>query len=418
MAARNSLAAIVVFLLPYAFLSRLGPLAGNLYGIWAGMAAAFAVYWYGCVEGRFPLTVTQVLLAGLIGRLIMLPMPPNEDIYRFIWEGKVLTHGFSPWILAPDHPYLAFMRDADWPKINHPHLPTLYPPVAQFVFWVLAVIGPSVMVFKLGFIACEGLAFTAMRSIATVDARTLAICFLNPLLIFEGAGQGHYDGLPMAINLAFFAALALQGPVARRWGPSLLGLGALAKVTSFALAPLILYRYGWKRALAWWAGLAAVVGATLWAVEAFDVLNRFATRFRFNGALPSLVDYGLPFLSAPTRRGILAVLFLASVAAALRLARKSEPAGQALAFMGLLILFFPTLHPWYLIWILPFAALARSRPWLLLTATVYISYEVYARAAVTGSWSENPWLRLPEYLPPLGLWLCQLWRERRDGSAA
>ena len=79
--------------------------------------------------------------------------------------------------------------------------------------------------------------------------------------------------------------------------------------------------------------------------------------------------------------------------------------------MGLMLLFSPTLHPWYLLWALPFAALCLSRPWLLLTGTVLITYEVYGRAHVTGHWQENPWLRLPEYLPPLFLWLYLRWRK-------
>jgi hypothetical protein len=159
--------------------------------------------------------------------------------------------------------------------------------------------------------------------------------------------------------------------------------------------------------------LAAAVGGALWAVGAFGVLHRFATRFRFNGAFSALADFGLPFLSAPSRRLVMAGLFAAAIGAAFRILRKASPARQALGFMGLALLFSPTLHPWYLIWILPFAALTLSRPWLLLSATSLISYEVYARAAATGNWSENPWMRLGVYLPPLGLWLCQAWRERR-----
>ena len=86
---------------------------------------------------------------------------------------------------------------------------------------------------------------------------------------------------------------------------------------------------------------------------------------------------------------------------------------QALVFTGLLLSFSPTLHPWYVLWLLPFAALTISRPWLLLSATSLISYEVYGRATATGLWHENVWLRLPEFLLPLGLWIWLLWRDGR-----
>ena len=85
-----------------------------------------------------------------------------------------------------------------------------------------------------------------------------------------------------------------------------------------------------------------------------------------------------------------------------------EAAPQGLAFMGLLLLFSPTVHPWYALWVLPFAAVSLSRPWLLLTGTAAAAYGAYAAAHVTGRFREIPWLRLPEYLPPAALWL--LWR--------
>ena len=83
----------------------------------------------------------------------------------------------------------------------------------------------------------------------------------------------------------------------------------MAKISSLALAPMLLLSLGWKRASLWGAAIGVAVGGSLWAVGAFTVLGKFATRFRFNAAIPSLLDSALPFLSGDARRNLSMALF-------------------------------------------------------------------------------------------------------------
>jgi hypothetical protein len=160
--------------------------------------------------------------------------------------------------------------------------------------------------------------------------------------------------------------------------------------------------------------VAGAVAAVTWATGAATNLGRFASEFRYNDAVPFLLRNlpGLPD-SAAGPSG-LALLALGGLYLMHRL-RDAAPERQGLAFTGLLLAFSPTVHPWYALWALPFAALSRSLPWLLLTGTVAAAYLVYARAHATGAWTEIPWLRALEFLPPLLLWA---WlRTRRAGVA-
>jgi hypothetical protein len=409
------------FAAPYAALPLIGSTEAHVAQTLVCLGMAFALYWHGCVEDRFRLTPGRILALGLIARVCILPMPPSDDMHRFLWEGKILGHGFNPFVLAPNDPALARLRDANWKLINHASLPSLYPPLAQGVFWLLAKIGNSIPVFKIGFALFDVLGFFALHSLLRIRsrtaadsvsdvARTLSIYFLNPLLIFEISGRGHFESLPILCNILFLGALLSR----KAHAPAFLALGAMAKISSLALAPLLLFSLGWKRASIWGAVIGVTVGGSLWAVGAFTVLGKFATDFRFNAAIPSLLDGALPFLSDGARRHLSMALFAIACLVCLRLLRKAPPERQALWFMGLLLLFSPTLHPWYLLWALPFASLCLSRPWLLLTGTALVTYEVYGRAHVTGHWQENPWLRLPEYLPPLCLWLYLQWKHRQN----
>jgi len=92
---------------------------------------------------------------ALATRLILLPMHPGDDIWRYLWEGYIQTLGFSPFHLPPLAPELAPYRTEWWSLINHPTVSAIYPPITQLGFRGLAAIAPSVLIFKLGFVGAD-----------------------------------------------------------------------------------------------------------------------------------------------------------------------------------------------------------------------------------------------------------------------
>jgi hypothetical protein len=390
------------------------------------------------------LTVLQVFLAGLAARLCLLPMPPSDDLARYLWEGRLWLEGLNPYKLAPDHPALESLREAQGPLfalINHPEAPAIYPPLAQALFAVLAAIHSSWLTFKLAFILIDCLGFRLLLHIpgsgggepSRDGVRLAALHFLNPLLILETAGHGRFESLPLLFSIAFLWALSLRRD---NLAAAMLFLGAMSKMAALALLPALflvpLHRekvadsaapgdasaptapFGRAAASALRACLvaAAAAGAT-WATGAATNLGRFATEFRYNDAIPFLLR-NLPGLPEPAAGPLgLALMALAGLIL-MRVLRDAAPESQGLAFTGLLLAFSPTVHPWYVLWALPFAALSLSRPWLLLTGTMAAAYLVYGRAHASGEWREIPWLRAVEFLPPLLLWAWP--RLRRAGK--
>jgi hypothetical protein len=352
----------------------------------------------------------MTLAIGLALRLCLLPFPPSDDMPRYIWEGKITRLGYNPYALPPSSPQLMALRDENWKGINHKDFPSIYPPLAQGVFAALAAVYPSPTFFKAVFVLFDvgafGLLLLLLRHREDINA-VAAIYFLNPLLLLEVALHGHYDSLVLLCLAAFLLALE-RGKLA--WAALFLFFGASVKILALALLPVLVMQKRVRGTL-YAAVLTAAVAALLKFSGASDALGRFAVDFQYNSALPFVLHLLLGNLlpRAGERWLAFALLGAAGVTAALRL-RGTPPERHALVFLGLLLVFSPTLHPWYLLWILPFAALRRNRPWLLLTGTVAVTYAVYAQAAATGHWREIPWLRLPEYLPPLALWLISLRR--------
>ena len=67
--------------------------------------------------------------------LLMAQPSLSDDIYRYLWDGRVQAHAINPYLYSPDAEELKSFRDANWEKINHKEIQTIYPPFAQVFFY-------------------------------------------------------------------------------------------------------------------------------------------------------------------------------------------------------------------------------------------------------------------------------------------
>ena len=80
--------------------------------------------------------------------LLVFPLT-SDDIYRYVWDGRVQLAGIDPYRFVPLDPALTFLRDAQLfppggpPAINRPGVHTIYPPGAQAVFTAVAFLVPA-----------------------------------------------------------------------------------------------------------------------------------------------------------------------------------------------------------------------------------------------------------------------------------
>jgi len=126
-------------------------------------------------------------------RLLMLPMEPGDDIWRYLWEGMIQWHNHSPYLIPPSAAELAPLRTEYWPLINHPDVSAVYPPLTQLTFRILSGIAESVVLFKAFFVLAD-LAVCQLLLRRFGAAATLLYAW-NPLVIYNFAGGGHYDSL-------------------------------------------------------------------------------------------------------------------------------------------------------------------------------------------------------------------------------
>jgi hypothetical protein len=176
--------------------------------------------------------------------------PPylSDDIYRYVWDGRVQAAGINPYRYIPAAPELAQLRDeAIYPKINRRDwAKTIYPPVAQVVFFLTTRISESVTWMKTTMLGFELVTIWAIAQLLTLLGRPRQLLLLyawHPLVVWEFAGSGHVD----AIAIAFIALAFLVWQKKSDLGAGFtLACATLVKLFPVVIVPAMLKRGRWK----------------------------------------------------------------------------------------------------------------------------------------------------------------------------
>lgn len=195
-------------------------------------------------------TFIIVIVFAALFRLSILFAPPylSDDIYRYIWDGRVQAAGINPYRYVPADASLSQLRDdAIYPKINRrDYAHTIYPPVAQMIYWLTTRMSERVVWMKVIMVACEALALYALTALLASFGQPrerILLCAWHPLLIWEIAGSGHVDAAALAfICLALLARRRERETATGVW----LACAVLVKLYPIVLLPALYRRWSWK----------------------------------------------------------------------------------------------------------------------------------------------------------------------------
>jgi len=422
----------------------IGDLRAQIPRFWAGIFPAFLAYLLAAVYVlRRPAgSVRLILLLALLFRLTMWWSLPSlsDDIYRYVWDGRVQLAGINPYLYPPAAEEVAHLRDALYPGINHKEISTIYPPLVQLFFRLVCALRPDLGTMKFGLLLCEfGLVLLLVKILAQrrQDPRRVLLYAWNPLPLVEVAGSGHSDALGvLLLMLALYwlaggraapAAWALAGAFLSKFLPVLvlpIFWRQLAPAEEVSVLKRWLHRRRWS--LLWFPAVA-VLGFLPYldaGPQLFAGLRVYLLRWRFNDAAFSLF-YGL-YLRLAGNGDPLALAkwtctgaLLLTVLWATR--RGADPYRAAFWVVGAYLLLSPILHPWYLIWVLPFLPLFAPPAWTLLSGLIFLAYRVLIDYSRSGIWTEQTWVKWAQYGPFYFLLTVyplyqRLFRYRRPGN--
>ncbi len=371
--------------------SRPGWIAGPLHGLGgtlsrdglgAGLIVLTGAYGLALVCAR-RISLRAALVAIVLANLAFTLAPTllSTDVFGYIaYARELIRHGLNPYAAPPSAiPHDVVLSFVYWRGEASP-----YGPGFTFAAAPLGLLSPAAALWTL-----KGVAGVAASAIAFLTARLArqrghdpvrAALFvgLNPVVLFYAVSGAHIDLLGALLVLAAFG-LALRGSDAVA-GATAVGAAAI-KVTFGLALPFVLVlarRRGRATAGAGIALLAVgVLTALLFGGHVFDQLHRITTQARFDTRF-SGPDRLASVLGAHITTTLRAACAIASALAALwalwRASRGADPITAAGWAFAALFAAIASLAPWYLVWLLPLAALSSSRALrsVALLATVYL----------------------------------------------
>ena len=365
------------------------------------------------------LTVWWFWLVAIATRLILLPMYPGDDIWRYLWEGYIQTQGFSPYDLAPKAAELISYRTEWWSQINHPAVSAIYPPITQLGFRGLAAISPSVLLFKSSFAIADLLTcWLLTRKFSYVQTTLYA---WNPLIIYSFAGGGHYDSwfiLPLVVAWVYWErgdkkywkllvnALFVGISVAVKW-ISLPILGFLSwtagRKINFKTA-IIISIYGILPLF-----LSALAFCNVDSCSLIPTTSTFVSHGRSAEFLPHLLA---KIWHPSTKTNSIFALPL-GLATLFLLCQARNWQQFTVGFFASLLTISPIIHGWYFTWIIPFAVGTKNWGIRLVSLSAFVYFVLpYRQALGDRHWNltdTETWLL---WLPFLLGYIYTLWRSR------
>ncbi|GGM37499.1 glycosyltransferase 87 family protein [Dactylosporangium sucinum] len=336
-----------------------------------------------------------IVAGGVLLPLVAARQPPtsSDDMYRYVWDGRVQLAGVDPYRHPPSALELGPLRDdflwpdtANWcvptgcTRINRPGVPTIYPPVAEAAFAAVVALSPAgarerPMQLAMAAVAA-GVALLLWYILGNLghNPRRAVLWAWCPLVALEAGNNAHVDVVAAALAAAALWQLAAH-PGTRRAvaGGVLFGLAVATKLTPALLGPALLRRRP-----------VAVAGSAAAAIAVVYLPHVLAAGPAVLGYLPGyLHEEGYADGARFALLGAVLPPPLATPAAALTLAALAllswhtadpdQPWTAAATMAGGALLVTTPSYPWYAMLLVVLVAYGAPAEWLTVAAGGYLA---------------------------------------------
>lgn len=377
---------------PVRLLGSIGALPGWLAGVFGrsgvdlelgGLAAVLALMFVSYAAAiwaadQLPPRAVLIGVAGLNVLVLLAPLMMSTDVFSYVAYGRLgALYGSNPYFHGPNaialDPAYSFIATR-WTTT-----PSVYGPLFTALSYLLAPLSLAwnVLAYKaiaaISSLVIVVVVWAASRLRGLNPVRAVVMVGLNPVILVFGVGGGHNDLLMLAILLVG-VYVQLRGN--RRASGALIVAATGVKLTAGVLLPFVVAHNvrgrGGRglRALLTGVCLAAAVGGILsFIVFGSGPIHLLSTlrKVQQSGGLNSIPGFlltlvGLEHLSAAVE-SVLTVAFGICLAWLVRRVWRGQldwitGAGWATA---VLIVTAGLMVPWYVTWLVPFAALSDDR---------------------------------------------------------
>ena len=353
------------------------------------------------------------ILASIAFRILLLPSTPKltEDFYRFIWDGRLAAAGFHPLAHPPSY-YISnniVIHGSDdaflYSQLNSTNYYSVYPPIAQFIFWLSAIsfdsVKGSLLILKILVVAADvGVVWIIGKLLKylNLSQSNVLIYALNPLVLIEISGNAHYESVMiLLLLLAFYFIIRKKNYLASLFFALSIG----AKLLPIMFVPSVWTLLPRKNAIAVYAPTAGICAMiffpyiTPFALSGlFNSLGYFFAKFEFNASIYYVVrevGYWIAgFNVIQVAGGVLAfiaalLILWISFRRNPKHLEKVKPENKPKQFLQTCVwvmtiyLFFTTIvHPWYLTTLLALSVFSSYRFPVVWTCLIFFTYAGYS----------------------------------------
>ena len=339
-----------------------------------------------------------IIVSGIIFRLTLFPAVPttSPDVYRYIWEGKIVSHGINPYQVPPDAVQLNQYHSDVWEKVGFKNMTSIYPPAAQLIFLMgYNLTGESVLGLKIIYLLCEFITLLFLFKLLKLKGKNPEYLILYawlPIPIMEYFINTHID----VAGITFFI-LFLYYIEKRRYNLSSVfySLSFLVKLYPLMLFPLLIKKLGIRKLLPFTL-IFLIILISFYApflTSDLSIKNTLATyiaRWEFNGAVFNLSKIILGRESARILCGILLITSIAVISY-----KYKDFVNGAFGVLLSFVIFATTLYPWYLGWIASLNPLMNF--YSLFSLFLTSNFSNFTPMGLV--WKEYGWVLLIEYIP-------------------
>ncbi len=375
--------------------------------------------------------------------ILSLPIGMSDDIYRYLWDGHLQHENVNPYNFSPNNSDLVDYRTDWWDRVNNPEIKTPYPPFAQILFFIITSVTSNlnhlIMIFRIIMILFDlGIIIVIQRllKLYNISERRIILYAWSPLVLFEISGNAHIDIVALFFMLlsVYFILQSSQFERYKIYSGISLALAFLTKFFPIVLLPFLILRWGIKGFLSF---IGMILITTILYIDSGlnplypEGLRTFAKYFRFNESIFRLYrhfllhSFDIQDADIVARAHYIVVMLIISFLSLLYFYRnliKSRDSDNMKEYVGNSIksyqfivlnalLLGPDIHPWYLLWLLPFSLIFIDPVIISFSVTVLLSYQIYPQYDDTQIWEENHLFLLVEYFPVYVILMYRFWKK-------
>ena len=385
---------------------------------------------------------------GIIFRLLFIAVLPNlsQDFYRFIWDGRLITQGISPYLFTPENyiedtsnSFVTIVNQAQelyngMGSLNRSHFSN-YPAINQLCFAIASVfagksiLGSVVVVRIILILADIGILCIGKKLLVKLHLNPNQIFwyFLNPFIVIELTGNLHFEGV-----MLFFLIASLYLLHQKKWFVSagLLGISVSVKLIPLLFLPLY-YRWfstdlnkGFFKLAGFYFIVLGTVILTFTPFLSAQFISNFSEtiflwfqNFEFNASIYYIIRWmGFKIVgwNMIAIIGKILPLFVILFILLFTFLRKNKSTQQLITSMlfgvSIYFLFSTTIHPWYIATPLLLSVFTKYKFPVIWSLVVILSYTAYG----VDGFSENLYLVALEYLTVIGFFIWELIQLRKE----